>query len=102
MALLKEVKMWKEIKAHRLRAVKTIALYLAFLANGKRAISNSINIKRLTTLGMCCGIIGPTLLDLQIAGNTTLAVMTWVVPSRCGGYAVGALVSKWPTDCIRS
>lgn len=66
--------MLQQAREHPIRTLKTCALYTAFLANG-----------------LCCGIIGPTLLDLKIAANSTLETMTWIVPSRSGGYAIGSL-----------
>ena len=56
------MKIVEQIREHPMRFVKTLALYLAYI-----------------TLGLNMGIVGPTLLDLQIAiENATLEDITWV------------------------
>ena len=68
---------FEQIKTHKVRFIQTLALYLAFLSNG-----------------LVSGIIGPTLLDLQISANATFNDITFVIPARSGGYAAGAILGK--------
>lgn len=67
-----------QIRTHKLRFIKTAALYVAFIA-----------------LGLSSGIAGPTILDLEIAANTTYDKITYILPGRSGGYALGAFSSKF-------
>jgi len=71
------MKFMKQIYDHKLRFAKTVALFLAYF-----------------TLGLNLGILGPTILDLQIAVNATFNHVTWVMPSRAGGYALGSFICK--------
>lgn len=70
-----------QIRAHRLRFVKTIALYVSFIA-----------------VGMCTAIAGPTLLDLQMAVSTSYNMITYILPGRSGGFALGAFGGKLIND----
>lgn len=63
----------QQIRVHRLRFVKTLAICLSFMG-----------------IGLCNGIVGPTLLDLQLAAGTTLDKIALVLPGRSGGYAIGS------------
>ena len=71
------MKFVKQIHEHKLRFAKTIALFLAYF-----------------TLGLNLGIVGLTILDLQIGVNSTFDQITWVMPSRAGGYALGYFICK--------
>lgn len=75
------MKIVQQIKENKVRAIKTLAVYFAFIGNG-----------------LCSGISGPTLLDLQIAANSSLEQITWVIPARSGGYAIGSLLGKRHSD----
>ena len=44
-----------------------------------------------TALGMVSGMSGPTILDLQLTVGTTFDQITYVIPSRSVGYAMGSL-----------
>lgn len=63
-----------KILKERVRLVKTLALYLAFLAHG---------------LGL--GITGPSMLDLQISTSSSLDQITYMIIGRAFGLAVGSL-----------
>lgn len=72
----------KEIMAkHPVRFLKTVVIYLTFIA-----------------LGLNIAVPGPTLLDLQEAIKTTLDQISLILPARSGGYALGAVFSK-PSFC---
>lgn len=73
-----------QIRGHRLRFVKTLALYVAFIA-----------------VGMCSGIAGPTILDLQVQVKTTYDQITYILPGRAGGFAVGAFIGKFTNLCVQ-
>lgn len=45
-------------------------------------------------LGLNVAIPGPTLLDLQDMLGTSLEEISLILPSRSGGYALGAVISK--------
>ena len=63
-----------KIFEERVRLIKTLALYMAFLSHG---------------LGL--GITGPSMLDLQISTSSTLDQITYMIIGRAFGLAVGSL-----------
>lgn len=63
-----------QMQKHKVRALKTMCLYLAY-----------------TALGMVSGMSGPTILDLQLTVGTTFDQITYVIPGRSVGYAIGSL-----------
>lgn len=72
--------MIQQIRQHKVRFLKTCVLYVT-----------------LTALGLSVGMVGPTLLDLKIAlsaSNVTLTQVSFVLPGRAGGYAVGSLIGE--------
>lgn len=44
--------------------------------------------------GLTIALPGPTILDLQIAAGSSLDQVARILPSRAGGYAVGAIISE--------
>ena len=68
----------EQVKEHKVRFLQTLVLYLAFAGNG-----------------LSSGIVGPTLLDLQIAASSTFDEVTWVIPARSGGYALGSVIGEY-------
>ena len=68
----------KEIRHQRIRLLKSLAIYLAFLG-----------------VGLVNGIMGPTMLDLQIAANATLSEIAMILPGRSGGYAMGSFTGNY-------
>ena len=66
-----------EIQNHRLRFAKTLVLYYAALA-----------------VGLGVGIIGPTLLDLSILIQENIDRLSYVLPGRGGGHAIGSLLGQ--------
>lgn len=69
-----------QIRAHKLRFIKTLCIYVAEIV-----------------VGLCSGVVGPTLLDLQLAADTDLDQITYTLPARAGGYAFGSFISKYNT-----
>ena len=65
----------EQIRRHPLRVVKSLALYSSFVC-----------------IGMSLGIVGPTMLDLQLEVSTTIDKITYVLPGRAGGYAAGSFL----------
>ncbi|XP_015793768.1 sodium-dependent glucose transporter 1A [Tetranychus urticae] len=65
-----------EIKANKVKFSRTCLVYFAFL-------------------GVGCGIsiTGPTLLDLQIAVNSTLSETSRIIQGRSVGYALGSIIA---------
>lgn len=68
----------EQIKQHPTRVLKTIALYLNLIA-----------------LGINLGMAGPTLLDLRILVQASIEEISYVLPGRAGGFAVGSFVGKF-------
>ena len=67
---------WIEISRHRIRFVKTLALYSCYLS-----------------LGFSLGIVGPTLLDLRQQVQSGIQQISFALTARAGGYALGSLTS---------
>lgn len=59
----------------KVRAMKTLCLYLAY-----------------TALGMATGMSGPTILDLQLTVGSTFDQITYIIPGRSVGYALGSAI----------
>ncbi|RWS30372.1 Sodium-dependent glucose transporter 1-like protein [Leptotrombidium deliense] len=74
---------WQEIKAHKYRFLKTAVLYASFIFLGANA-----------------ALPGATLLDLQIAVNVGIEQITFILPSRSAGYALGAFANTLVVDTI--
>ena len=68
----------KHFKLHRSRAIKTYCLCFIYFI-----------------VGTSVAIIGPSLIDFQIAVNSTLEQVTSVPATRSGGYAIGSIISKY-------
>ena len=64
-----------QMQKHKVRAVKTLCLYLAY-----------------TALGMASGMSGPTILDLQLTVGSTFDQITYIIPGRSVGYALGSAI----------
>lgn len=64
-----------QMQKHKVRAVKTLCLYLAY-----------------TALGMATGMSGPTILDLQLSVSSTFDQITYIIPGRSVGYALGSAI----------
>lgn len=60
------------------RIIKTFALYASFVV-----------------VGLTCAIIGPSLLDLQLALSTTYEEIAYALSGRSSGYALGSFISKF-------
>ena len=74
-----------QMQKHKVRTVKTLCLYLAY-----------------TALGMATGMSGPTILDLQLTVDSTYEQITFILPGRSLGYALGSFIGKCiqlPTLC---
>ena len=67
-----------QIKLYPLRFVKTCALYTALIG-----------------VGFSLGVVGPTLLDLKTQVGRGLSDVSYALPARAGGYALGSFVSKY-------
>lgn len=76
-ATVRKMPFWIEIRNHRVRFVKTLALYSCYLS-----------------IGLSLGIVGPTLLDLRQQVQTGLQQISFALTARAGGYAIGSLASK--------
>lgn len=66
-----------QMQKHKVRTVKTLCLYLAY-----------------TALGMATGMSGPTILDLQLTVDSTYEQITFILPGRSLGYALGSFIGK--------
>ncbi|KAI1291106.1 Major facilitator superfamily domain-containing protein 4A [Halotydeus destructor] len=64
-----------QIKAHRIRFVKTLALYFALIS-----------------IGLSISITGPTLIDLQLQTGTEYSEVSHVIPVRAVALSAGALI----------
>jgi FHS family Na+ dependent glucose MFS transporter 1 len=71
------MKVFDQIKWHKVRFLKTVVLLSWYMAFG--------------TLG---GIIGPTLLDLRQQVQTSLTMVSYCLTARAAGNAIGAVISK--------
>lgn len=65
-----------EIKTHKVRAIKTFALFCCFIAHG-----------------LVLGVVGPTLMDLQVATGTSIDKISYIIPSRAVGFGIGTFCS---------
>lgn len=65
-----------EIRAHRMRFIKTLALYASFIANG-----------------LILGVMGPTMMDLQVLTGTGIDKVSYSLTSRAGGFALGSFLT---------
>ena len=72
------MRLFNEIVEHKYRSLKTLTLYLTFIIQG-----------------FYLALIGPTILDLQIAVNVDIEQITFILPSRSAGYALGAVICKY-------
>lgn len=61
---------------HKLRYIKTIAMFSCFMQ-----------------VGLSMGIVGPTLIDLRYQTQAELTKTALVLPFRAAGYAIGAFVT---------
>ena len=66
-----------QMRRYPLRVLKTLLLYLNYLA-----------------LGLSLGVPGPTLLDLQILVQASVSEISFVLPGRAGGFAIGSLLGE--------
>ena len=66
-----------QIREHKIRFAKTLAMYSVFLA-----------------FGLSSGLLGPTMLDLQILVNGTIGEVSYVMPGRSVGIIIGSLISE--------
>lgn len=69
---------WEEIRNHRIRFLKTISLWIGYMA-----------------VGMGLAIAGPTLLDLQQQVKTDITQISFLLTSRAGGFVIGSLISEY-------
>lgn len=67
-----------QMQKHKVRTVKTLCLYLAY-----------------TALGMATGMSGPTILDLQLTVDSTYEQITFILPGRSLGYALGSFFGEY-------
>ncbi|RWS00640.1 sodium-dependent glucose transporter 1-like protein [Dinothrombium tinctorium] len=65
---------FKDIAENKIKFLKTVVVSIIYLA-----------------IGVTTSIIGPTLLDLQIAINSTLENTGFIVPVKAFGYMIGSL-----------
>lgn len=65
----------EHLQKDKVRAIKTLCLYLAYMA-----------------LGMASGMSGPTILDLQLTVGSTFDQITYIIPGRSVGYALGSAI----------
>lgn len=70
------MKVWQQILEHRVRAWKTLAMYSVFLM-----------------YGLTSGLLGPTMLDLQLRVSGTIAQVSYILPGRSIGIVAGSLIS---------
>ena len=66
-----------QIAQHRIRAVKSLAMISVFLA-----------------YGLTSGLLGPTMLDLQLMVSGTIEQVAYIMPGRSIGIVAGSLISK--------
>lgn len=64
-----------DILRHKVRYIKTTAMFLCCIQ-----------------LGLNMGVVGPTLLDIQIKTQSELTKVVLIMPFRAGGHAIGALI----------
>ena len=62
-----------EIRLHRVRAVKTLAIYLVFIS-----------------YGLTSGMVGPAMLDFGILTNSSISQLSLIFPGRSAGDIIGA------------
>lgn len=70
--------MYSEIKKHPTRFINTLGLFIVFISHG-----------------LLLGLMGPTMLDLQISCNTEESKVAYILTGRAGGYAIGGFVSAF-------
>ena len=68
---------WSQIKEHKVRFLKTSVMLTMFMG-----------------MGMACGIIGPTLLDLRQQVQASITTISYALTARAGGHAIGSMISK--------
>ena len=66
------------IRTHKVRAIKTLALLLAFIP-----------------YGIAAGIIGPSLLDLGLLTDSTIDKVSYIFPAKCFGNIVGSIIGEY-------
>lgn len=62
-----------EIRTHKIRVLKTLALFACFIAHG-----------------LVMGVLGPSMMDLEVSVGTTMDKIAYIVTARAGGFAVGS------------
>lgn len=75
----------QQISKNRINAIKTCAFMLSFLA-----------------LGLYESAVGPSLLDLKIAIDGTMADVVWILPAATAGYIIGAFLSRYVTQSVNT
>jgi len=66
-----------------MKSVKTLAIYSALIS-----------------MGMGYGVIGPTLLDLKTQVLSDLNQVSFILPARSGGYALGSIIMGFLFDKV--
>jgi hypothetical protein len=66
-----------EIRLHKIRTIKTIAMYASFMA-----------------YGLSTGLIGPSLLDLGLMTNCNIDEVSYILPGRSAGSVIGSVIGK--------
>ena len=74
--------MFAQIGEHRMRFLKSLAMYSVFLM-----------------YGLTSGLLGPTMLDLQLRINGTIEQVAYIMPGRSIGMVVGSLISEYMQCC---
>ena len=67
-----------QIREHRIRALKSLAMYTVFCA-----------------YGLTGALLGPTMLDLQLLVSGTIEQVAYVLPGRSVGIVTGSLISEY-------
>jgi hypothetical protein len=68
----------EQIRLHKVRAIKTLALVSAFIP-----------------YGIAAGIIGPALLDLGLLTDSTIDKVSYIFPARCAGSIFGSIIGEY-------
>ena len=69
--------MFTQIGEHRVRFIKSLAMYSVFLM-----------------YGLTSGLLGPTMLDLQLRVSGSIEQVAYIMPGRSIGIVTGSLISE--------
>lgn len=69
--------LWQEMQGQRIRSLKTVCLLFGWLC-----------------LGLCAGVVGPTLLDLRQQTQEQTDRISYALSARSAGVVVGSLIGE--------